>query len=208
MNSGPWQIFLVLIVLSLVASVFKRRRGGGLASSALVAKAIHIDESQDCQVNIVARKSGLISFILALFGIDSTFTLQVYADRVESQEGSLSGRIKTTIPLVALDTFTGGYTRPFYLLVLAVIFVVSGFFLGFAKDLPGIAVFMLILLAGVCVLFYFLRKCLLLCFTTNGANGISLVLKRSVIEGINVDEAFADRIGELVKRDYIAQTRR
>jgi len=209
MANGPWQILITLLVLSVVASVLRRRsRGGGRVGSALVAKAIHIDESQDCQVNIVARKSGLISFILALFGIDSTFTLQVYADRVESQEGSLSGRIKTTIPLVALDTFTGGYTRPFYLLVLAVVFVVSGFFLGFTKNLPGIVVFLFIVFAGVCVLFYFLKKCLLLCFTTNGANGISLVLKRSVIEGVNVDEALADRIGELVKQDYIVQARK
>ena len=176
--------------------------------SALVAKEIHVDESQDCQVKIVARKSGLISFILALFGIDSTFVLQIYGDRLESQEGSLSGRVKTTIPLTALDTFTGGFTRPFYLLVLAVVFVVLSFSLGFTKDVPGIVVFMLILLAGVCVLFYFLRKCLLLGFTTNGANGIVFLLKRSVIEGVNVDEALSDRIIDLVKRNYLAQTRR
>ena len=207
MSYGPWQILLVLVVFSIVASVFNRRKGGG-ASSALVAKEIHVDETRDCQVKIVARKSGLISFVLALFGIDSTFTLLVYADRIESQEGSLSGRIKTTIPLIALDTFTGGYTRPFYLLVLAVIFVVLGFILGFTQNLPGIVVFLFILLAGVCILFYYLKKCLLLCFTTNGANGIGLLLKRSVIEGVKVDEALSDRIGELVKRNYIAQARK
>ena len=176
--------------------------------SALVAKEVRVDETRDCQVKIVARKSGLISFILALFGIDSTFTLQVYGDRLESQEGSLSGHVKTTIPMVALDTFTGGFTKPFYLLVLAVVFVLAGLILGFTKEVPGIVVFLLVLLAGVCILFYFLRKCLIMAFTTNGANGIVFLLKRSVIEGVNVDEALSDRIIDLVKRNYLAQTRK
>jgi len=186
--------------MHLLAGLFGR--------SALVAKEIHVDESQDCQVKIVARKSGLISFILALFGIDSTFVLQIYGDRLESQEGSLSGRIKTTIPLTALDTFTGGFTRPIYLLVLAVFLIVLSLVVGFSKDVPGIVVFLLIAFAGVCVLFYFLRKCLLLGFTTNGANGIVFLLKRSVIEGVNVDEALSDCIIDLVKRNYLAQTRK
>ena len=207
MSSGPWQIFLVIAVLVLVRW-FAGKRGVSLSRSALVAKEIRVDESQECQVKIVARKAGLISFVLALFGIDSTFVLQVYADRLESQEGSLSGRIKMTVPLTALDTYTSGFTRPFYLLVLAVVFVVSGFILGFTRNLPGIVVFLLIVLAGVCVLFYYLRKCLLLAFTTNGMNGIVLILKRSVIEGVNVDEALADRIGDLVKRNYLAQARK
>ena len=185
------------------------RLAGMFGRSALVVKEVHVDETQDCQVKLVARKAGLWSFILALFGIDSTFTLQVYADRIESQEGSLSGRIKTTVPLVALDTYTSGFTKPFYLLVIAGLLVLGAFYVAFANITgSGVLALLCIILAGLCVLFFYLRKCLLLVFTTNGANGISFLLKRSVIEGVNVDETLANRIGDLVKRNYLAQTRK
>ena len=77
-----------------------------LGRSALVVKEVNVDESADMQVRIVARKAGVISWILSLLGIDSTFTLWVYRDRIESMEGSLSGRIKTVVPMVSLDTYT------------------------------------------------------------------------------------------------------
>jgi len=83
-----------------------------LGKSALVVKAVSVNENADCQVAIVGRKAGLIAWLMSLLGIDSTFTLQVYRDRLESTEGSLSGRIKTVIPLTALDTYTAGYTKP------------------------------------------------------------------------------------------------
>ena len=212
MPSGPFQILGALIALSFVFGVVKRfrgQRGATLASSALVVKEVCVDEAQDCQVKVVARKAGLISFILALFGIDSTFTLQVYADRIESEEGSLSGRIRTMIPLTALDTYTSGYTKPVYLLVLSVFFVLAAFFAAFSNASgSGVLALLFIVFAGLCVLFFYLRKCLMLAFTTNGSNGIAFLFKRSVIEGVTVDEALADRIGDLVKRNYLAQVRR
>ena len=136
------------------------RLAGMFGRSALVVKEVHVDEMQECQVKLVARKAGLWSFILALFGIDSTFTLQVYADRIESQEGSLSGRIKTTVPLVALDTYTSGFTKPVYLLVMAGILVLGALYVAFANVTgSGVLALLFILLAGLCVLFFYLRKC-------------------------------------------------
>ena len=209
---GPFQILLTLVILSFVFGVVKRfrgQRGATLASSALVVKEVRVDEMQECQVKVVARKAGLLSFILALFGIDSTFTLQIYADRIESEEGSLSGRIRTMIPLTALDTYTSGYTKPIYLLVLAGFFVLAAFFSAFSNSTgSGVLALLFLVFAGLCVLFFYLRKCFLLAFTTNGSNGIAFLFKRSVIEGVNVDETLAERIGELVKRNYLAQARK
>ena len=87
--------------------------------SAMVVKSVQIDESKECQVKVVARKAGLISWVLSLLGIDSTFTLSVFAGRIESQEGSLSGCLKTVIPLPALDTYTNGFTKPVQWLAVA-----------------------------------------------------------------------------------------
>ena len=175
--------------------------------SAMVVKEVKVNESAECQVKVVARKPGFWSFVLSFMGIDSTFTLMVFRDRLESMEGSLSGRIKTVVPLTALDTYTTGFTKPFILLVFAVLFVIFALY-GSFMGLPGAVVFILLTLAIVfCVLFY-LRKCLVLIFTTNGANGIYFLFKRSVIEGVNVDETLAEQIGELVKRNYIEQAKK
>ena len=153
---------------------------------------------------VVARKAGLISWILSLLGIDSTFTLSVYADRIESEEGSLSGRLKTTVPLSALDTYTNGFTKPVQWLACAAVMLLLAWFFGIGRTegVPFLLVAVFFLVA------YFLEKCLVLSFTTNGANGIYFFFKRSVIEGVNVDETMADRIADIVKRNYLAQTRR
>lgn len=175
-----------------------------LGKSALVVKEAKIDKSADCQVKIVARKAGLISWLLSLLGIDSTFTLLVYRDRLESEEGSLSGRINTTIPLVALDTFMSGFTKPVQLVVFAIVSFVAA--LGMFQNSAGFGV-LLLLLAAVFAVLYYLRKSLLLNFSTNGGGGIILIFKRSVIEGVNVNEALAKEVTDLVKENYINQAK-
>ncbi len=180
-----------------------------LGKSALVVKAVHVDENADCQVTIVGRKAGLISWVLSLLGIDSTFTLRVFRDRLESIEGSLSGRIKSVIPLSALDTYTSGFTKPvLYLLFGCVFAILAIVYLGAKSRYDSSFPFVfLLVLSAVFFVAYFLRKCLILTFTTCGANGIFFLFKRSVVEGISVDEEFAERVSDLVKRNYIMQTR-
>ena len=175
--------------------------------SALVVKEVYVNEAEDMQVKIVARKAGLVSWILSLLGIDSTFTLWIYKNRIESMEGSLSGRIKTVVPLTSLDTYTCGFTKPVQLLVFAVFFICLALFQCFARASGGF-VFVTLLLAVCFFVAYFLMKCLLLSFTTNGGNGIIFLFKRSVIEGVNVDESFAERVGEIVKQNYVEQVKR
>ena len=176
-----------------------------LGKSALVIKAVSVNETADCQVAIVGRKGGLVAWLMSLLGIDSTFTLQIYRDRLESTEGSLSGRIKTVIPLTALDTYTSGYTKPVLYIVYGVVALIYSIFC-FANGMGGMG-FAVLLMAAVFFVLYYLRKCLVLAFTTSGANGIYFLFKKSVVEGISVDAEFAERVSDLVKRNYIMQTR-
>lgn len=175
--------------------------------SALVVKEVKVREMDNMQVKIVARKAGLTSWFLSLLGIDSTFTLWIYKDRIESMEGSLSGRIKTVVPLTALDTYTCGFTKPIQFFVFAAAAIVFAIFQCFG-GVPGGFVFVTLMLAVCFFVAYFLMKCLLLSFTTNGGNGIVFLFKRSIIEGVNVDETFAERVGEIVKRNYVEQVKR
>ena len=176
-----------------------------LGRSALVVKEVMVDESAEMQVKIVGRKPGLFSWILSLLKIDSTFTLFVYADRLESREGSLSGMLKTTIPLSAIDSYTTGFTKPFLWLVNGFVFLAYMILRWMMTD--SFAGILFVLSIGSFVT-YILRKSLVLNFTTNGGGGICFLFKRSVIEGVNIDEAFADMVGEIVKRNYVLQTRK
>lgn len=178
-----------------------------LGKSALVVKEVQLDETAEQQLKIVARKAGVISWILSLVGIDSTFTLLIYKDRLESVEGSLSGHIRTIIPMTALDTYMCGFTKPIQNLVIAVVLVIFALVSSF-NGMPGFVVFIMLAIAvGSCIAYY-LGKCLLLNFTTNGANGILFLFKRSVIEGVNIDETFSERVCEMVKLDYIEQAKK
>ena len=180
-----------------------------LGKAAMVVKEARIDENAECQVRIVARKSGFWAWLMSVLGIDSTFTLEVYRDRIESEEGSLCGRIKSVLPLSALDTYTSGYTKPFAYLVIGVILAVEGLVGCFASKGSSGAISMGVLLAGIgCLAVYALLKTLMLSFTTIGANGIYFLFKRSIIEGVPVDENFAVTVCEIVKANYLKQVAR
>ena len=171
--------------------------------TAFVVKEVQIDETKECQIKVVARKAGLVGWAMSVLGIDSTYTLSVYSNRIESKEGSLVGFIKTVVPLSSIDTCTSGFTKPFQSLVTAGILVVLALLYS-VRGYPGGIVFFVLILATVSFAWYFLRRCLVLNFTTKGGNGICFLFKRSVIEGINVDEALADRIADIVKQNYLA----
>ena len=178
-----------------------------LGKSGMVVKRVEIDEEKEEQVLIIARKAGLISWLLSLMGIDSTFTLRVYSDRIESTEGSLSGQLKTVIPMVSVDTYTNGFTKPIQCFVLGVVLLIVTLFACFAVD-SALCKIILFLAAVGSLYDYFAKRCLVLSFTTNGGNGILFLFKRSIIEGVNVDETLAERVADIVKRDYIVQTRK
>ena len=114
--------------------------------------------------------------------------------------------LNTTIPLSSIDTYTTGFAKPFVYLVIGVVclgltllkwMVFGNYTIGFT-----------LLIAVAAFIRYFLEKSLILNFSTTGGNGICFLFKRSVIEGVNVDESFAERVGEIVKRNYILQTRK
>ena len=88
--------------------------------SALVIKEAKVNEDGPLYVKIKGRKSGLIAWFLALIGIDTTTTFEVYENRVEFTEGSLSGRIKEMIPLSSISNLGTGYMKPVIWMVLAI----------------------------------------------------------------------------------------
>ena len=162
-----------------------------VGNNALVLKEFSINNDGPEYVHIVARKAGLLSWLLALVGIDATTVFRVFADRIEFQEGSLSGQVCTTMPLRSISITTCGYTKPFALIVLAILCVIPGVFFTFGLSL---------ILAVIFFIFYKLNKALMISVVSNSSWPASICFKRSVIEGVKIEYEQAQEVINLVNK--------
>jgi hypothetical protein len=165
-------------------------------NNALVLKEFSINNEGPEYVHIVARKAGLISWFLTLVGIDATTTFRVYAERIEFEEGTLSGKLNTTIPLSSISITSCGYTKPFVLLVLMVVAILA------ALPTFGLS----LILAIIFFIFYKLNKALLISVVTNSSWPANICFKRSVIEGVNVDYEQAQEVINTINQLIMNQT--
>ena len=156
--------------------------------AALVLKKWQCSETpldqEGTHVYVVARQAGIIAWLLALMGIDATTTLRVTTTHILLEQGSLAGHSFTCLPLSRLSSTRYGYEKPW----LAAIIVGIAF-------LP---VFGVGLILGP--LYYFLNKSLTIAVTELGGIQHSISFKRSVIEGVKVEESQASEAISQIQR--------
>lgn len=158
--------------------------------AALVIREAEVNENGPLYVKIKGRKSGLIALLLTLIGVDTTTTFEVYENRIEFTEGSLSGRIKEMIPLSSVSNLGTGYMKPVVWMVLAIIsllLIVPTF---------GISILPMLFFGFL----YFFRKSMLLYAIPNSGSGAVIIFKRSLIENVNISEEDAYKIIALITR--------
>lgn len=203
MMSSPWQ-FLVIVVIVFLVPILRRftsRNSGEALGQALVAREVKINEEGPHYVHLVGRRPGLYSFILSIIGINPITTFDVYEDRIERSEGTLSGRVTHIIPMSAICNLCAGYSKPFALMILAGLFGLIAaccLIMAIAHSAMLIVVFILLVLIIVLVVVYYLKKTMFLHFLPASALGASMLLKRSIIEGVNIDENTAYKIVDIV----------
>ena len=129
-------------------------------------------------VRIVARESGLISFVLSLVGIDPTTTFVVTSRHIEHEHGSLSGFRRTITPLNHVSSTHYGRFKP-WKSALAIAAISIPLITAFGLGLIGI------FFAG---LYYFLNRELALGFVADSGMLSELKFKPSVIEGQDIKE--------------------
>lgn len=161
------------------------------ARSALVVKELSINEEGPKYVHIVARQAGVLAFLLSVIGIDSTTVFDVYEDRLEFIEGSLSGRMTTCMPLSSVSIATSGFVKPFIWLILGVAFSLTC--VGAIVGIP-------------LIIAYYLSKSLVVSVDSKGVSSITICLKRSVIEGVEINEETALTIVQCIKELMLRQT--
>lgn len=161
--------------------------------SALVLKTwkVGVDPVDDDgnYVAVSGRKSGLMSWFLALVGVDPTTTIKIGAERVEFRESSLAGSNIRMIPLQGVCSTYYGYHKPW-----KEAFAIVVFFFFVSIGLRGAqAPFIIALIIAVMgisfgIFYYFLNRTLTLGFVENSGVLSGIQFKRSVIENVDVNE--------------------
>lgn len=175
-----------------------------LGRSAMVVKEVSVKDEGNLRVRIVARKAGLVSFVLTALGIDTTTTFELFTDRLMFSEGSIFGQMKTCMPLSALSVATGGFFKPLMDLIIGIGLAIA----GIGTFLPGGGPFsVLLMLFGVAfIVWYFLSKSLLISVVSNSGWVGAICFKRCVIEGVNVDYSTALKVIDVMNELVMMQT--
>ena len=159
-----------------------------VGGNSLVLREKVINSDGPCYVRLVGRKAGLVDWFLTLIGINTTTTLEVYADHVEYTHGSLSGSTLEVIPLSKVSNLVCGHFKPVLYLVLAIITFFAAF-LTFGLSL---------ILTALFVFLYFFNKSTMISVIPNSGSVTSVAFKRSLIEGQNITQEEAQYIIKLV----------
>ena len=161
---------------------------------ALVIKEWFVSEvpnKDGVYVQIKGREAGIISFLLSLVGIDPTLSLVVDKNNIRSEEGSLSGFWWGITPINNVCAGSYGYGKPWK----------TALMIGVVGILVGTISFILTLLFWIgAFAYYFLNKEMeLRLHDIGGVSRTKMVFKRSVIEGIRIDENEAARVIRIIE---------
>ena len=176
--------------------------------SALVVKEWHVNPDADTKVLIKARKGGLVDWLLSLLGLDSTTVFRLEGNHVSLSEGSLAGHVKEIVPLTGTCNLGTAYLKPFgYIMTAIGCFLLA--FWGMCNDRVN-GFWVVFQLAGgiFSIIMYFLSRCMVLYVIPDSGSQMTIAFKRSVIEGIDVDEEAAMKVVNIMSDSVIGATRR
>ena len=182
----PIAIGIVAVFAIIIPAIIAGRNSGG---SALVLKEFKLNENEDEFLKIVGRASGLFSWFFSLFGIEPITNLTCCKESLKFERAAIKyGRKTLNVPLASITGVFSGINKPFILLVLGIIFFLSGI-IGAIAARSGI-IFILGLIVGVVfIIIYVLNKTMTFGVYCGGDKPIAIIsLKKSIIEGQSIDE--------------------
>ena len=165
---------------------------------ALVVKKWKVDVDADVPVRIEARRSGIMAWLMSLLKLDSTTVLELHGNHVSLSEGSLAGQLREIVPLTGASNIGTGYLKPFGYVLAAVASAFWAIVALLSEDASGWAVVLRLAFAIGFVILYFLNRCLVLYVIPVSNSPIQIALKRSVIEGVDVNEESAKKVIDLM----------
>lgn len=188
-----------------------------LAQFAQVLSELSINKDSDRLVHIRTRKGGFFGWLFTLLKINSTSELNIYKDKIEYIRVSLSGTIKTVLPISNISIVEAGYYRPFLLLVIGVISFIYWFWLLIFPCLLSIPLFyipyyyddyylslnlipswVVFLITGLCLFTYNLNKSMLISATSTAVKSVNIAFKEGLIDRVKFSEEQAKNIEEIL----------
>lgn len=140
-------------------------------------------------ISITGRQGGLIAWILALLKIDPTTSIKVSPDRVQFSSASLSGTEFRMIPILSVCSTYYGYHKPWKAaLGIAVFFGFIGAVISDVMQSAAPAIILLLMGIGLAFLYYFLSRTLTLGFVEHSGVISGIRFKRSIIEGVEINQ--------------------
>jgi hypothetical protein len=166
----------------------------------LVVKSWHSDvapRDDGAYVEIIARESGFFSWVMTLMRIDPRYSLQIQYDKIIYESRSIWGYKRVMLPIASVSSLHFGYAKPWKLA--AMILVLFGTASYFAMELEQFGWAAFLGLAGIIgsVTAFLLNKVLSIGVKEVTGDDYDLELKRSFIEGQEVNETSLGRISEI-----------
>jgi len=168
---------------------------------ALVVKKFYADTTPNSAGNYVeieARQSGLIAWVLSLLQIDPTFFMQVSYNEIVYQATTLAGYRKTLITTGSVSSSFYGYHKPIKeALIIVGLSLFFGYSLGKSDNVLA-GLFLVLIGLIVAVIYYFLNKKLSIGFSEINGDDYGLLLKRSVIENTEINEEQMKFVADII----------
>jgi hypothetical protein len=146
-------------------------------------------------VSIKGRVPGLISWAMSSVGISPTISLECRSNNFIYEIGSWSGKQVKTIPLTKISSVYYGYTKPWKeALLIGIIGFILGILIALMTKSFASNVVVTLLFWGLAISYYILNKDLSIGVCEVGGILSEINFRRSLIEGVAVDEANAERV--------------
>lgn len=192
--SDPLKILIqALAGLCAVAYIIALRSTASLhLTGKLVVQSLYASgepRADGVYAELVARRSGLASFLFTLLGVDAAVVLKVRYSKIEISAASLTGGFHLTIPIRSVSSILWGSASAVASTLACLFLTLVGLYVtvDFGSSTAALAVLGTGLL--VATLLFFLNRWKVLSIIGGGAETAhTLRLHRSVIEGKEVSE--------------------
>lgn len=151
---------------------------------ALVLKQFQTD-AYSGRVYVVGRQPGFMGWFLSAIGVDANTELTITPTEVSFRQASLFGESMTVCPVSRVAAVSAGYAKPVEYLILAGVF-------AFTVIIP---IIMLVL--------FFLEKRMFIMVQTTGSSSFAIAFKRSIIEGVEVNQEKAKEVIQILHRNVM-----
>lgn len=152
---------------------------------ALVLKQFNTDQYSG-RVYVVGRQPGFMGWFLSAIGVDAQTELTVTPTEVTFRQASLFGEAVTVCPVSRVACASAGYAKPIEFLIIA-----------------GLTAFTVII-PIVMIIMFFLEKRMFVMVETTGGGSFAIAFKRSLIEGVEVNQEKAKEVLQILHRNVMA----